>query len=163
MERGPADRHLMEESGNGTNVADVECEHRFDYSEVVPCSRLDRNMYNGTMNGKQVGITYELSHDRSGRPYDSIVDLRWDKIRNFLDVANCCGVRALFPVRFEDAIEQGTTELLKQLEEATGLKAQCDGTPPSKHRPKKVSSEYKQWMKRNVDWETEGLIGYTPR
>ena len=159
MERGQADKDIIR-SGKTKNAT---CMHRFTFDELVPCSRLDRNMYNGTFHGKKVGVNYELKHDGSGLPYNSILDLRRDKILNFLDVANFDGVAAFLPVQFEFVVTQGSGELLDEIENITGLQARCKRAPPRTLIQKSLDDEYFAWMNDHVDWEVESRIGYSRR
>lgn len=153
--RGPGDAQLIK-SGRQYNTT---CMHRFPFDEIIPCSTSDRHLYNDIY-GNKIGITYELKHDGSGEPYQSIVDLRRDKIRNFLDVANFDGVAAFLPMQFEYMASRGTSDLINEIEKLTGLQAKCVGTTPKPFRPKDLDKDFVAWMNKHVDWETEKLIGY---
>lgn len=66
--------------------------------------------------------------------------------------------KTLFPQRYEALKMRGTE---KQLEEVTGLKANCTpvvGKGVVDH--KRVDPEYICWMNKYHDWDTEALIGY---
>ena len=156
MERGPADKGLLKSNSKYNTT----CMHRFPFDEVIPCSRLDRNMYNGTMNGKTVGVTYELNHDGSGQAYDSILELRSDKIKNFLGLKDFDGVGSFIPVQFEYMVTRGTSELINEVENLTGIRAHCKGTQPQLLRSKTFDPLFVEWMNEHLDWETERLIGY---
>ena len=115
---------------------------------------------------------YELQYDGSGRAYSSIIDLRRDKIINHLSVANFVGTRAFLPMRYEDLNANGTSVLLRSIEEAAGLKANCSaiiGKGGRRLKEKKItkhsklSAEFIDWMNEFVDWEVEGRIGYYKR
>ena len=115
---------------------------------------------------------YELNHDGSGRAYSSIIDLRRDKIINFLSTANFVATRAFLPMRYEDLNANGTSILLRGIEEASGLKANCSAIMGKGHRQlrnipitnhSKLSDEYIDWMNKFVDWEVESRIGYSRR
>eukprot|EP00569_Conticribra_weissflogii_P010543 CAMPEP_0171380754 /NCGR_PEP_ID=MMETSP0879-20121228/30083_1 /TAXON_ID=67004 /ORGANISM="Thalassiosira weissflogii, Strain CCMP1336" /LENGTH=306 /DNA_ID=CAMNT_0011891983 /DNA_START=204 /DNA_END=1121 /DNA_ORIENTATION=- len=149
MERGPGDKALLD-SGLKHNTT---CEHRFPFDEVIPCSRLDRNMWNGTMSGKPVGVTYELNHDGSGKPYNSILELRRDKIKNFLNVANFKGVGAFIPIQFEYMVTRGTGDLIEEVEKLTGIPARCERTEPQPLKAKHFEPQFIQWMNDHVDWD----------
>ena len=103
-------------------------------------------------------------HDGSGRAYPSIVDLRRDKILNFLTLESMKGVKSFHHYQYEHLNRYGTDSMLKTLEEATGKKAKCEayqGTGVTKH--KRVDRKYLDWMDKNVDWEAEAKIGYAMR
>jgi len=157
IERGENDKKLIE--SNATYNA--TCVHRFNFNEVVSCTTQDRNDWrNGTHNYTSRGLMYELNQDGSGDPYDSIVDLRRDKIKNFLSVRNYDAVAAFFPVQYEYAVSRGTGGLIGAIENVTGLYAQCKPSPPRELEPKQLDSNYIKWMNDNVDWEVEKMIGY---
>ncbi|KAL3782924.1 hypothetical protein HJC23_004903 [Cyclotella cryptica] len=135
----------------------------FPFEGVIPCSELDRNMYNGTRNGRKVGVTYELNQDGSGRPYDSILQLRSDKIKNFLNVSEYDAVHAFFPVQFEFLVTRGTSELINELENVTGYKAKCKRADPQQLKERKYKESFINWVNEHLDWNTEKLIGYSPK
>jgi hypothetical protein len=107
---------------------------------------------------------YELRNDGSHRAYGSIVELRSEKIRNFMQVPTLHGVKAFFPERYEALNMRGTEHFLKNIEEVTGLKAKCEplvGTGVVTH--KSVKPAFTEWMNKYHDWEAEDLIGYVKR
>ncbi|KAL7540581.1 hypothetical protein ACHAXR_010222 [Thalassiosira sp. AJA248-18] len=159
MARGHDDEQLMK-AGSQCNAT---CMHRFSFDEVVPCSPGDRKNYNGTYQGNPIGPNYELNHDSSGQPYGSIVDLRRDKIQNFLDVAYFEGVHSFLPVQFEFMVSRGTSELIDEIENITGFQAHCKRMPPQPLRPKVLDAEFVAWMNDHVDFKVEQLIGYSKR
>jgi len=159
MPRGRADQLLLA-TGSRANAT---CMHRFSFAEVVPCSPEDRHMRNATYRGKTVGVVYEMRHDRSGLPYESIVGLRRDKIQNFLDVAHFRRVAALLPVQFEFLVSRGTSELISEIEDIVGLRARCARVPPQPPRVKYLEAEFIDWVTANVDWEVENSVGYEMR
>ena len=103
---------------------------------------------------------YELNHDGSGNTYGSIVDLRRDKIKNFLGVRNYPAVAALLPVQYEYVVSRGTADLIEAIENVTGLYAQCTPSPPRELVPKQLDAHFVKWMNNNVDWEVEEMVGY---
>ena len=132
------------------------------------------------------GYKYEYKNDGSERGFDSILDLRRNKVMNHLSVAGFCHTRAFLPYRFEDLKANGMAATLRDLEEATGLKAKCNAiygkerdaegrvirSPSAVHRrlaekeisqKRELSAEYIEYMNRFVDWEVKKLIGYYPR
>ena len=115
---------------------------------------------------------YEMQPDGSGRAYSSIIDLRRDKIINHLSVADFVGTRAFLPMRYEDLNANGTSILLRGIEEAAGLKANCSafiGKGRRRLKKKKITKhselpdEFIDWMNEYVDWEVESRIGYYRR
>lgn len=134
---------------------------------------IGRRGYSGYLKGLGPYM-YDYKNDGSERGYSSILDLRRDKILNHLSVADFGGARAFFPFRFEDLNVNGTSILLKSVEEASGLKAKCKATTgKADHRRRlgpKVITHHKEldpnfidWMNQYLDWEVESHIGYSRR
>jgi len=145
------------------------CQEKFTYNEVIPCERNpEENEYlTQKRAGKELVQSipiYELKRDGSGEPYDSIVDLRADKIRNHvLEVKEFPFVNDVVVVRYEDLLKFGTGPLHKEIFASAGIEPHCDPTPPQPNRaPRPVGDDFKQWMDEHVDWEAEALIGYEP-
>jgi len=134
------------------------------FHEIIPC------LYQpSSAEGEQEEAPkYELRHDGSGRPYANVLELRADKIRNFLEMEHYERVKSFRAVRYEQLVREGTDALIRHLEQATGLEAQCTPIPPASEdilhkavRKYVMDPEYVEWMAEKVDWETEGRIGYT--
>jgi hypothetical protein len=179
--RGPKDMELAQKQAG---IESPVCLDHYRFVDIAPCSKEDSPMLRGLGEYK-----YEYQNDGSEKGFDNILDLRRDKIMNHLSVAAFRGTRAFLPYRFEELKANGTATLLRDMEEATGLKAKCDviygkdvgakgnvtqvtQTPLIRHRQlatkviskkRALSAEYIEYMNRFVDWETERLIGYYPR
>jgi hypothetical protein len=158
--RGAADIMKMERAREeGLHIDQSNCNVRYKFDEVIPCSKEDSTILDG------FGFyMYELRHDESHRAYASIIELRSDKIRNFLQIPQMHGVKAFVPERYETLNMRGTAYILKQLEEVTGLKATCEpmvGKGVVNH--KRVDPSFMEWMNKYHDWDTEALIGYVQR
>ena len=158
--RGPADKDLMVRAkAEGRKLEVEDCLAGYKFDEVIPClpeDSVDKEGYSTYM--------YELMHDGSNRAYGSVIDLRREKLLNFLTVPRMNGVRAFLPQRYEMLVREGTGEFLKTLEEVTGLTAKCapfEGTGVVQH--KNVEPEFMEWMNEFHDWEAEGMIGYQQR
>jgi hypothetical protein len=142
----------------GLKATESLCQSRFLPTEVVPC--LETEPYVLPRTGREVYSLYELRNDGSGQPYDSILELRADKIKNFLSIAVFDGIQDFFPVQYEQMVANGTATLIRNLEQALGVKAQYPPMDPQSVPSRPLSPEYVEWMKAHVDWETEALIGY---
>ena len=158
IERGEHDRLLIETGAHVSATCDRPNGMKFD--QVVPCSAGDRKMGNYTFNGRSPIASVLYEHSATGRPYGSVVDLRRDKIRNFLSLADSPGVGAFVPVRYERLVRRGTGDLIGRIENETGVTAECDLFPARKLARKAMDPEFVEWMNEHVDWETEKLIGY---
>ncbi|KAL7465675.1 hypothetical protein ACHAXS_005991 [Conticribra weissflogii] len=153
--RGSNDAKLSE-SGEKERAV---CLGNYSFEEIMPCSPEDSTEKDGYGDYK-----YELHHDRSGRPYGSIIDLRSAKITNHLSVADFSGTRAYLPFRYEDLNRNGTKVMLDLLREVTGIEPKCNamkGTGIETH--KSVVGHYVAWMNKYVDWKVEQRIGYYRR
>ena len=146
MPRPPKDEPLANETGR-------VCGQHFHYNEVIPCSESVFRRRGGHPR-------YELRIDGSGQPYDSIIQLRTDKIRNFLETAKYAGVLDHYTVRYEDVVTNGSGEVLSRIEKASGVKAKCKAKPPQILSARTYDPTYVKWMNKKVDWSTEALLGY---
>jgi hypothetical protein len=165
--RGSADENI---TGTRGGMDGAVCMDSYSFYDAAPCSQDDSQFITGLGEYK-----YENQHDGSERGFSSIIDLRREKIINHLSVANFRGTRAFLPFRFEDLNENGTSGLIKSVEDATGVKARCNATlgkAPRRRRRlvtkkitkhKELSKDFIKWMNRFVDWEVEGTIGYRKR
>ena len=128
---------------------------------------IDRlNTYFNHFNKGQSTPCYELRRDGSGQPYDSVVDMRSDKIRNHLSVAEWSWVNGFELLRFDDISSDSSylSTFLDKVEKHVGVNASCKKlpNPPWKTKQNEVSREYMEWMTDRVDWEAEALLGYHP-
>lgn len=163
--RGPRkenDENWVRKAGGvGEAIAEAgsSCISNYKWNEVIPCSESDATILEGYAN-----YMYELNHDGSGTAYQSIVDLRRDKILNFFTVPSMKGAKSFHPYRYEELYQFGTDSMLKTLEEATGKKAKCNPYPAKgvvKHKKEELA--YFNWMREHVDWEVEAMVGYNER
>lgn len=139
---------------------DGMCQEYFLPGQVVPCVELEPTVVDKD-DGPIHGL-YEMRNDGSGLPYNNILELRRDKIRNFLEIRNFEGVLGFEAVRYEDLVTQGTSELILRLEKALDTKAQCNPHPPGRLSSRKIAPEFEEYLEKNVDWATEALVGYSP-
>mmetsp|Transcript_38756 Transcript_38756/g.57638 ORF Transcript_38756/g.57638 Transcript_38756/m.57638 type:complete len:637 (-) Transcript_38756:345-2255(-) len=130
-----------------------EFQDGYTWDEVIPCHRVMSEAFDPI---------YELNHDKSGSPYSSVIDLRADKIKNFLEVKDYDRVKSFRAVRYEKMVEGGTESLIRELEEATGLKAHCDPFPSAELKKRALDKDYVEWIKEHMDWDTERIVGYSP-
>jgi hypothetical protein len=178
-QRGEKDKQILE-SGIGTENA--VCIDGDKWADVAPCSQEDATFLKGLGEYK-----YEFKFDGSERGFNSILELRRDKVLNHLSVADFRGTRSFFSYRFEDLKIDGTVGLLKTIEKATNLTANCepmygmvrdkDGKiklaktvglrrrlhPKIISKKRKLPEDYIRYMNQFVDWEVESKIGYFPR
>jgi len=153
MKRLDTDLHWLKGNQSlGVGPTQIECQDRFTFNQINTC-------VHHYIEGSNKTIRYELQND--GSPYDSVLDLRRDKILNHLSVSEWEWVKAFQTVRYEDLLANGTSFLLRYLERVTGVNATCTPFPAQPERPGYPTSRgYIKWMNEHVDWDVEGLIGY---
>jgi hypothetical protein len=157
-ERVGKDLELM---GNET------CQDDFLYKDVVSCvlEPLPKEYYNWTIRYSEHQPFYEMRNDGSGEPYANIMELRTDKIRNFLTVSNYAGVADVWVVQYEYLLHKGTEHLIDRIAEWTGVEAKCKPRPPQVRKQKRsrmISPEFAAFVRENLNWTVESWIGYEP-
>jgi len=148
------------------------CYQKFHYSQLVSCVKgsKDDPEYTGNWKRDFSGWEpiYEMRHrpsadgtQKRGDAYKSIVDMRADKIRNFVeDVEKFTWVTQVLNVQYEQLLMQGTESLISRIEELTGVKRMCEPTGSQTRKKRKLDPDMVEWLNENVDWETEALVGY---
>lgn len=162
MPRYAEDLEFMGWTADTSRNAEVKaCESgEFLPHQVIPCNANRRAV---STRGIGMMALYELRNDGSGKPYDNILDMRREKIENFLNVADFERVQDVYVVRYEEAKLFGTKKLIEQLEEALGQKASCSPVQGDKNfRERKIPKMFRGYLKTHVHWETEAKIGYFP-
>jgi hypothetical protein len=134
------------------------CQYHFRPNQVVPCLEVNALKVH---EDRQVFPCYEMRHDGSGLPYESILDLRRAKVRNFLSIEQFQFITAFFAVQYEDMALRGTKALVENIARVLGTKAQCTPSGPQKLSYRPLPYKYVEYMKKHVDWETEAHLGYT--
>ena len=143
------------------------CQENFHRMEVVPC------VYNET-SGKVAkrfinGFTplYEMRRDGTGRPFSSIMELRKEKILNFvLELPTLLDLSGFMIVRYEDMLRNGTQFVLDQLKDILGLDkedmSRCRALPPQPERlgSRPVPEDFRQYLREHLDTDMEHLLGY---
>lgn len=154
------------------NSNEKVCFEKFRYDQLISCVEGSREDKDYKIWQKKSGYTsrndfsghkpfYELQQDGSGEPFGSILEMRAAKIKNFLSVQEWGWVQDSIPVQYEQLLAEGTDFLMSQVESKLGITRNCEAAPPQERKKRTLSREYLTWMRENVDWETEKLIGYT--
>lgn len=144
------------------------CQEHFMYRDIVSCIRepVPKSHYKHKLKYSEQTPFYEMRNDGSGEPYDNILEMRSDKIRNFLSVRDYDGVADVWVLRYEDLLRKGTHQLLDQIEEKTGVKPNCKAHPPQTERVNKrlrqISPGFAAHVRKHLNWTVEGWIGYEP-
>lgn len=146
---------------------DELCQEDFFYKDIVSCSvePLPHSYYNHTLRFSEHQPFYEMRNDGSGKPYDNILQMRTDKIRNFLSVIDYPGVADVWSIQYEFLVSQGTQHLLDRIQEWTGIEPHCKPKEPQNRAPKAsrvISPEFAAHVRMNLNWTVEDMIGYKP-
>lgn len=141
------------------------CQDDFHYRDVVSCvlEPLPRSSYGYKLRYSEHQPFYEMRNDGSGEPYPNIMEMRTDKIRNFLSVANYEGVADVWAIQYEYLLGKGTEHLLKRVEEWTGVKPRCKAKEAQNRKSKKsrkVDTQFAAFVRQNLNWTVEGWIGF---
>jgi len=151
------------------------CYDNFTFFDVTPCSYNDRLrtasivQLNGDLidNGDSSAV-YEMRRDHpiiSFKAYDNILQLRRDKMLHFRsEVPRFAGVKHYIPVKFEEMVDQGTEELIANVEVNLGIKSTC--TPVKLESPNtqiyldRYTEDFLRRVNERTDWDVEALLGY---
>ena len=143
------------------------CQENFRFKDLVSCVKepMPHSFYNHTLRYSEHQPFYEMKNDGSGEPYANIMEMRTDKIRNFLDVASYEGVAAVWVVQYEYLLSRGTQHLIDRIAEWTGVQPQCKAKPPQARLQKKsrvLSPDFCKHVRMHLNWTVEQMIGYEP-
>lgn len=148
------------------NTTGRVCQENFHYHEVISCNA--EPFPEGYFKEKQKYLSrhqpcYEMRNDGSGQPYSSILEMRSDKIRNFMEVKRFEGVHALWTVQYEYFLKRGTEALIRKIEKETGVEAKCSMYPPQNRPVRKIEKSLIRYLDAHLDWDTEKLVGYSKK
>lgn len=141
----------------------VKCQQHFQYNDIVSCLEKPFLKNEAQMKKYWSGHRpfYEMRNDHSGQPYNNILEMRTDKIRNFLDMKEYKNVQDHVVVQYEQLVRHGTGSLIRHIEAKTGVKAHCQTTEGQREREKRTLDPlFVEWISEYLDWKTEALIGY---
>lgn len=172
MERVGADLAIPQEHRETNST--FRCQERFRYRQIVSCVKhpYPEGHFTWKRHWSEHQPSYEMRRgdndddDESdasvaGESYNNILELRRDKIRNFLGVGSMSFVRDVLVVNYERLVREGTGFVVRHVEQTTGVKARCQPYPPQSERePRPLKPQYVDWITDHADWETEALIGY---
>lgn len=141
---------------------DETCQHHFKYKDLISCIHRPepwKPVDNRTSLDKPF---YEMKRDGSGEPYDNIMEMRSDKIRDTLEIKNFEGVADLWMIQYEYMLRTGTKQLLDRITEWTGIQPKCKAYPPQERRQREMPEDFIQFVTDHLNWTTEAFIGYEP-
>jgi hypothetical protein len=144
------------------------CQEHFYYPDLVSCNiqPLPDEYYNWTLRYSENEPFYEMRNDGSGVPYDNIMEMRTDKIRNFLSVKDYEGVADLWVIQYEFLLSKGTRHLLDRIAQYTGVSYTCTPKEPQPERKPKqsrlITQDMSYYIRTHLNWTVEEMIGYYP-
>jgi hypothetical protein len=146
---------------------DEMCQEDFLYRDIVSCVEdpLPEDYYKYTLRYSENQPFYEMRNDGSGLPYNNIMELRTDKIRNFLNTVNYNGVSDVWTLQYEYLVSIGTQHLLDRITEWTGVQPTCKAIAPQVRKPKgsrMIRADFAAHIRENLNWTVEKWIGYSP-
>ena len=150
------------------------CQEGFARGEVVPCDPTNRTAHLPLSRQRGFTPVYELSPE--GRPYDNLLDLRADKIANFVlhvpflllptRSSRSSSSSSVVLVRYEDVLRDGAGPLVADVAARMQQNVSCvpPGPQPERllrqRRPLEMDPEFRHWVARHVHTEMEELVGY---
>ena len=155
IERPKTDTDLLSTTRNPN---DLECQLRFKYNDVISCTDQIQKL------GKHAPV-YELQNNGSGESYSNILQLRRDKIINWLSTTSWNHVEFVHPVQYELLTQEGGFySVAKVIQLKTQTAPVCSPEElKSKFAPVfwgDLDPDYVSWMKKNMMWDLEYTIGY---
>jgi hypothetical protein len=142
------------------------CANQFTFPEVVPCRYDNTSTLIPEERFRGYEPVYELRRDGTGRSFEHILELRSEKIFNFLlELPLLVKLGGYAAVRYEDLLKDGTQSFLEQIAHIMGmdgLPTSCKPTPPQPQRlgQREIPDGLRQWVNEHVDVERERLLGY---
>jgi len=171
------------------NMTGPVCQYGFSYNEVVSCTGRQSSSSSSSSllrtNSAAGGIgdpMYEFRRSNGGKqndggeegiPYESIIDLRADKIRNHQDTFNSWpSIKKMIHVSYETTGRDFKKVILQEIldftgwndgkykDDNTGVTLPCSGDvlPPSLDSSKGMTTEFVKYVSEQVDWGVEKLI-----
>lgn len=152
----------MERVGNDRWPNQTEpCQQFFEWKDIISCQRYPIAKEEiGEHRFSNHQPFYEMRNDGSGKPYENIMELRTDKIRNFQTVKDYEGVSAVLTMQYEYLLSKGTQEMLDQISELTGIEPNCKPYPAQNRAARSLSPDMKAYIDKHLNWTVEGWIGY---
>jgi len=164
MTRTKKDLSLLEDLdtkvGVTTNTSAIQCQEGYLYNQINSCLHHPYEEGHKMVGPSGLVPQYELRQDGSGAAYPSMLEMRADKIRNHLEVANWDWVADFTAIQYEELLEKGTAFLIEHIEKVTGVTAECTPSPPQNRPVRDIAPDLVEWMNEFHDWDAEKLVGY---
>ena len=141
------------------------CQQHFEWKDIVSCQlhpmpteEFERLHGKHTFSNHQP--FYEMKNDGSGEPYANIMEMRTDKILNFLTVKDYEGVADEWIIQYEYLTTKGTKSFIDQITEVTGVEAKCKPYPAQNRKKRQIDAKMADFIRSNLNWTVEKMIGY---
>jgi len=154
---------------NQGHAAMATCHYGFAYHELMPCIK-DKHPKLPEVVDRAYFPVYELSRNSTpgsgGTPYDNILQLRSDKILNFLlEIPLTIRLGGYLAVRYEDLVTNGTRSVLEQVSHMIGLEELPRNCTPqvaqrSRLGKRHIPESFRSWIMHHLNPEVERLLGY---
>jgi hypothetical protein len=158
MDRVGLDLAVSEEEKNDPKL----CQEAFLFRDIISChirpyppNHFDKSYFSNHQ------PFYEMRNDGSGAPFDDILEMRAAKNYNFLTTKDYRFVKQLWVVHYEEMLSGGTEELIRNIEDITGVKSSCKPSPPQRRKRRPIGRDEMKYLKDHLDWDAEEVIGYT--
>jgi len=157
MDRVGLDLVVSEEEKNNTKA----CQEAFLFRHIISCHvrPYPLNHFDKTHFSNHQPF-YEMRNDGSGAPFDNILEMRAAKNYNFLLTKDFRFVKQLWVVHYEEMLNGGTEELIRNIEKITGVKSSCKPSPPQHRKRRPIRRDEIKYLKDHLDWDAEEVIGY---
>lgn len=139
----------------------VRCQEDFRYQDIVSCyTRPFADGHFTKTHFSEHQPFYEMRNDGTGKPFESIFQLRGAKIQNFLNISYFKSVAELWILQYEVLVRYGTRELIQEIESLTGIPSHCTPSPAQERKNRIIDNVMKKYIDKKLDWTVEALIGY---
>lgn len=161
MERAGSDLSLDEE----VKGKQFGCQEHFSFNDLISCEvrPYPKGFFKRATRYSEHQPFYEMRNDGSGEPFDNLLEMRAAKIRNFLSVISYENVNKVLILQYEELVREGTNQLVRKIEELSGKMSKCSPSPPQIRARRKINSRLFKHLLNHIDWDAEGLIGYSAK
>ena len=161
----------VDDGSEGTDL----CQSGFRKGQVTPCQTSKsiypqevKKDYPDDINEAPDSLPFNGHHpiyemDPDGNPYADPLAFRSAKIQNFMDIPNHWDLGSFMVLQHEDVNEKGSAFLLEEVSKILGQEPICEADPPKHQANKILNPDWAKYITKNLDWETEGKVGYKPR
>lgn len=139
------------------------CQEYFEWKDLISCPKVPvpKSEYKIQKYSNHQPL-YEMRNDGSGEPYANILEMRTDKIRNFMTVKDYEGVADVWITQYEYLLTKGTKSMIDEISKLTGIRPTCKPFPAQQRRSRPIDADMADYIRKHLNWTTESWIGYSP-